>query len=236
MKRILLTIFVLMACVTYAQSPTAFRSLDLVGAKAYGAPAEYNAWAGSILSYPLVGRDFDLSFGVSGKIVIDFTKIDLGRTWNILTYGDLGLPNYNNVNAFTSVVSDQEGIDVGLQGYTTFGNLGKQALTAYLNLAAKLNTFGDTQVNSYRFGAGVELSLRGEGLPIIVNVSPAYVLVSDKTSFSRLQNETVSSGFWMSNTFVIIPIGDKIGLLTQSTFAENVKLQVRIGLILSAGL
>jgi hypothetical protein len=229
----LFTIFILCATTVFAQSPTAFRSLNHASTLAYNPP---NAWAGSVLSYPLVGKDFDLSFGVSGKFVIDFTELKIGRQWNILTYGDLGLPNPNNVNGFTAVASEQEGIDVGLQAYTTFGNLQSKSFTTYLNAKAKLNSFGDNSINSYHFGTGLELSLRGGGLPLIVNVSPAYVLLANKEKFARVQNETDGVGFWKVDAFVIIPAGDKLGVLAQWTSAENVKRIFSVGLILSSSL
>lgn len=237
MKRLLAISITLFVSVSFAQSPTAFRSLDLVGAKKpYGVPVEYNAWAGSRLSYPLLGDDFDLAFGVSGKVVIDFATFKAGRVWNVLAYGDLGLPNYNRINAFSAVAQADEGIAVGFQAYTIFGSLNEEAFTAYLNAAAKLNTFGGTVINSYRFGVGLEVSLRGGGLPIIVNISPAYVLLDSQNKFAGVQQEISAKGFWTTDTFLIVPVGDRLGLLLQSTFAENVSPQVRFGLIVAAGL
>lgn len=229
----LFTIFILCATVSFAQSPTAFRSLNYVSAFSYDPP---NAWAGPKVVFPLADKDFHLAYIVSSELVVDFAKFKLGREWSVLTYGDLGLPNPNNVNAFSSVTSTQEGITVGVQAYTTLGDLQSQAFTSYLNVQAKLNTFGDNSVYSYHFGVGLETSLRGGGLPLIVNVSPAYVLLASKEKFARVQNETDGVGFWKTDAFVIVPAGDKLGLLFQTTFAENVSPLLKVGLIMAAGL
>lgn len=237
MKRILSIVFVLFSTVTFAQSPTALRSLNLTGAKVYSAPVEYNAWAGATIAYPLIGDNkFSTNFGIGGKTVIDFAEFDLGRTWYLLTYGDLGLPNYNRVSPFDNIMSNQEGLGVGLQAYSIFGDLKKSSLTTILNVGAKLNSFGGVDVYSYRFGAGVEISLRGAGLPLIFNLSPAYVLLSEKDQFVKVQSETTDTDIWTSDAFVILPIGDKLGLLVQSTFTKDAKPDVRAGIILSAGL
>jgi hypothetical protein len=235
MKRIftvaLLTV-VLLATSIFAQSPTAFRQVSRVSIVRYNPP---NFWYGSVLSAPL-GENFDLAYELQAKTVIDFTQFKLGRTWNVLAFGNLGLPNYNNLNAFTAVASSQTGIDVGIQTFSTFGKLSDKAFTVYLTGKAKLNSFGGTDINSYHAGAGLELSLRGGGLPLIVNVSPTYVLLASKGKFASVQSETNAAGFWMTDTFVIVPVGDKLGLLVQSTFAENASPVVRAGLILAAGL
>jgi hypothetical protein len=235
MKRIftvaLLTI-VLLTTSIFAQSPTAFRQVNRASIVSYNPP---NFWYGSALSVPL-GESFELAYELQAKAVIDFTQFKLGREWNILAFGNLGLPNYNNLNAYDAVVSSQNGIDVGIQAFSTFGKLSDKAFTVYLTGKAKLNSFGGTDINSYHVGAGLELSLRGGGLPLIVNVSPAYVLLASKGKFASVQSETNAKGFWMSDAFVILPVGDKLGLLVQSTFSEYASPVVRAGLILAAGL
>lgn len=233
MKKFLLFSLILISCTTFAQSPTTFKQLDLIKARGYNPP---NAWAGSSLTYPLVGQDFDLTFAVDASFIIDFTEFKLGRPWSVLFYGNFGLPNYNRINAFNSTVSAQDGISVGLQAYTTFGNLADKAFTIYLNAVEKLNTFDTATVNSYRFGSGFELSVRGGGLPLILNVSPNYILLDDKAEFAGVQNETTSKGLWTVDTFVIVPVGRSLGLLVQPTFAEEASPQVKVGLITAVDL
>lgn len=238
MKKVLL-ILALFTTSLLAQSPTAFRLLDLSGVGNYNSPEEFNAWAGAQLNYPIIGKEekFDLSFGLSGKFVVDFTKFDLaGRTWNVLTYGNIGLPNFNNVNVFANTVSADEGINFGMQAYTIFGKLYKKSLTTSLLASTKINTFGNTQVLSYRLGLGAEVSLADAGLPLVVNVTPSYVILKNENEFATLQNEQVGSGIWTTDAYLILPIGDKVGALFQTTFAENVTPAFRLGVIVSAGL
>lgn len=239
MIRKVLVFLALFATSVLAQSPTAFRLLDLSGVGNYNSPEEFNAWAGAQLNYPIIGKEekFDLGFGLAGKFVIDFTKFNLGgRTWNVLTYGNLGLPNFNNVNVFANTVSADEGINFGMQAYTIFGKLYKKSLTTSLLASTKINSFGDTQVLSYRLGLGAEVSLADAGLPLVLNVTPSYILMDDKSEFASLQGEKVGAGIWTTDTYLILPIGDKLGALFQTTFAENVTPVFRLGLIVSAGL
>lgn len=230
-------IILLLASFALAQSSTSFRRLDPTGVRGYGSPEEYNAWAGASLSYPLVGAEgsFDLNFGLSGKIVLDFTKIDLGRSWYVLTYGNISTPAPKK-SVYSALASEQDGVVFGVQGYTIFGKIYRKALTAIVNGSAKLNSFGSTQVYSYRFGGGAEASFAGEGLPLVVNFSPAYVMLNDKAQFSSVQGESSAKGFWTADAFFILPVGDKIGLLVQGTFTENIAPLYRAGIVLSAGL
>lgn len=238
MIRKVLVFLALFATSVLAQSPTAFRLLDLSGVGNYGSPKEPNAWAGARLVYPVIGKaeKFDLSFELAGKFVIDFTEFDLWRKWYLLTYGNIGLPNFNNVNVFANTVSADEGINFGMQAYTIFGKLYKKSLTTSLLASTKIISFGDTQVLSYRFGLGAEASLADAGLPLVLNVTPSYILMDDKSEFASLQGEKVGAGIWTTDTYLILPIGDKLGALFQTTFAENVTPVFRLGLIVSAGL
>lgn len=236
MKRLLFVCVALFVSSVFAQSPTIYRNMNLAGAHSLYNPP--NAWYGSDLTLPVLnGENIDLSqFGVKAEFVIDFTQFNLGREWNLLTYSTLGLPNYNRVNVFNNVVSAQDGISVGLQAFTIFGDLNEEALTAYLNTAVKLNTFGSADVNSYRLGAGLEVSLRAGGLPLVLNVSPAYVILNSQAKFASVQSEVNRKGFWTSEAFVIVPVGNKLGLLTQATFTKYSAPQVRAGIILATGL
>lgn len=235
MKRIIV-LFLLFASVSFSQSPTAFRRLDLAGVKSYGSPEEYNAWAGAKLSYPLINPvgSFDLNFGLTGKFVIDFTKIELGRTVYVLTYGNLGVPQVKQ-SVFSTVASSEDGVVFGVQGYTIFGKTYKQALTTVVGASAKLNSFGSTKIYSYRFSSGLEASFAGEGLPLILSIAPAYVLLNGQAQFAGVQSEIRAKGFWTTDAYMILPVADKLGLLVQGTFAKNVSPIYRVGIILSAG-
>lgn len=238
MKRISIPILLLVTfSFSFAQSPTVFRRLDLTGIGSYQTPEDYNAWAGAKFSYPLIGSkgSFDLNFGLTGKFVIDFTKIELGRTIYVLTYGNLGIPQTKQ-NVYSAVASQEDGIVFGVQGYTIFGKIYKQALTAIVGTSAKLNSLGSTKVYSYRFGAGLETSFAGEGLPLILSISPAYTLVNDKAKFVAVQSESAAKGFWTADVYIILPIVNKLGLLVQSAFMENLPPAFRAGVVLSAGL
>lgn len=137
---------------------------------------------------------------------------------------------------FANTVSADEGINFGMQAYTIFGKLYKKSLTTSLLASTKINTFGNTQVLSYRFGLGAEASLADAGLPLVLNVTPSYLLLDDKNEFASLQGEKVGTGIWTTDAYLILPIGDKLGALFQTTFAENVTPVFRLGLIVSAGL
>lgn len=235
--KLIAIISLFLVSIVSAQSPTSFRKLEPAGVKGYGSPEEYNAWAGASLSYPLVGNEgsFDLNFGLTGKIVLDFTTIELGRKWYVLTYGNIATPAPRK-SAYSLLASEQDGVVFGLQGYTIFGKTYKKSATAIVNASAKLNSFGSTKVYSYRFGGGVEASFAGEGLPLVLNFSPTYVLLNDKAKFASVQNESTAKGFWTADAFFILPVGDKIGFLVQATFTENIAPLYRAGIVLSAGL
>lgn len=240
MKKLLFVFVLLSASISFAQSPSAFRQLNLKGTRNYSLaePEEYNWWAGARVAYPVYGdpESFDLTFGVQGKLVRDFIKLDFARTWYILLYGNLGLPNYNSLSVFNMVASADEGISAGVQAYTVFGNLSKNAFTFYLNSLGKLNNVAGSRLYSYRFGAGGEVSISSGKAPIVLNISPAYVLLADDTRFARVQDELQSNGFWTSDAFLILPVGEKLGLLAQITVAEKVSPVYRIGVVLAAGL
>lgn len=234
MKRSLF-IILLLSPVVLAQSPTSLKNFNPRQTVSFNSP---NAWFGFKLSYPLAGdaKDFDSSFGIDGSVVLDFAEFVAGRSWKVIAYTNMGLPNYNQVDAFDNVAATDQGISVGMQGYTSFGDPNKKALTVYLNAATKLNTFGNMPVTSYRFGPGFEFSLRGSGLPLVANISPSYVIVNKQSRFSGLQNETDRKGFWTANAFVIFPFGEKLGLLVQSAFTESANPAVKVGVIVATGM
>lgn len=235
MKRSILFVLLFVAS-TFAQSPTAFKKLDYPISTKGKDP--YNAWAGAVFQYPLVGQegDFNTNFGISGKVVIGMTKLDLGREWNLLTYTNVGIPQQSKA-VFNALASQEDGIVVGLQSFTVFGTAYQKALTTIIGASAKLNSFGSNDVYSYRFETALELSLgSSENLPLILNVNPFYVLLNDKAQFASLQAESANKGFFGSSVSLILPIGSKLGLLAQGNFAEHVKPTVVAGIILSAGL
>ena len=235
MKRSILFVLLLTAS-TFAQSPTAFQKLDRPIAKLKADP--YNAWAGAAFQYPLVGSegDFNTNFGIFGKVVIGMTKLNLGREWNLLTYTNVGIPQVSKA-VFNALASQEDGIVVGLQSFTTFGSVYKKALTTVVGASAKLNSFGSNDVYSYRFETALELSLgSNENLPLILNINPFYTLLNDKAQFAALQVESSNKGFFGTSVSLILPIGTKLGLLVQSNFAEHVKPTVVAGIILAAGL
>lgn len=235
MKRSVLFIL-LFVISSFAQSPTAFRCLDYPISRLSADP--YNAWAGASFQYPLLGSegDFNTSFGISGKVVIGMTKLNLGRDWNLLTYTNVGIPQVSKA-VFNALASQEDGIVVGLQSFTTFGSVYKKALTTVVGASAKLNSFGSNDVYSYRFETALELSLgSNENLPLILNINPFYTLLNDKAQFASLQVESSNKGFFGSSVSLILPIGTKLGLLVQGNFAEHVKPTVIAGIILSAGL
>jgi hypothetical protein len=234
-------LFFLLAIVTIAkaQSPTAFRQLDLAGVKyPLSEPEEYNWWAGGSVFYPIYGdvESFDLTFGIGGKLVMDFFTLDLARTWHTIIYGNFGLPNYNVIRPLDNVSSISDGLSLGVQAYTVFGSLKTTAFTFYLNSVGKLNTFQSSRIYSYRFGVGGEFSMSGGDAPVVVGVNPTYVLLANDAKFVGIQNELDANGFWTSDTFVILPVGDKFGLLAQATLTEKITPLYRIGVILAAGL
>lgn len=235
MKRSILFVLLFVAS-TFAQSPTAFQKLDYPIMLLGNDP--FNAWAGAGFQYPLVGQegDFNTNFGISGKVVIGMTKIDLGRTWNVLTCTNVGIPQQSKA-VFNTLASQEDGIVVGLQSFTTFGTVYRKALTTIVGASAKLNSFGSNDVYSYRFETALELSLgSNENLPLILNVNPFYTLLNDKAQFAALQTESTNKGFFGNSVSLILPIGTKLGLLVQGNFAEYVKPTVVAGIILSAGL
>lgn len=235
MKRSIFFVLLLVAS-TLAQSPTTFQKLDYPVMLLGNDP--YNAWAGAAFQYPLVGQegDFNTNFGISGKVVIGMTKLNLGREWNLLTYTNVGIPQQSKA-VFNALASQEDGIVVGLQSFTTFGTVYQKALTTIIGASAKLNSFGSNDVYSYRFETALELSLgSNENLPLILNVNPFYTLLNDKAQFASLQAESANKGFFGSSVSLILPIGTKLGLLAQGNFAEHVKPTVVAGIILSAGL
>lgn len=236
MKRIS-TVILLLTSISFAQSPTAFQQLDRPTVSRL-LTDPYNAWAGAVLQYPLLGADgnFNTNFGISGKVVIGMTKLDLGRIWNLLTYTNVGIPQQSKA-VFNALASQEDGIVVGLQGFTTFGKVYQKALTTVVGASAKLNSFGSNDVYSYRFETAVELSLgSNENLPLILSVNPFYTLLNDKTQFAVLQSESANKGFFGSSVSLILPIGSKLGLLVQGNFIEHVTPTLAAGVILSAGL
>lgn len=237
MKRSIFSILMLLVTSSFAQSPTAFTLLDRQPISARMTDP-YNAWAGAAFQYPLLGSkgDFNTNFGIHGKVVIGMTKINLGRTWNVLTYTNVGIPQQSKA-VFNALASQEDGIVVGLQSFTTFGIVYEKALTTIVGASAKLNSFGSNDVYSYRFETALELSLgSNENLPLILNVNPFYTLLNDKDQFASLQAESVNKGFFGSSVSLILPIGVKLGLLVQGNFAEHIKPTVAAGIILSAGL
>lgn len=236
MKHII-TILLLFVSVAFSQSSTAFQQLDRPTVSRL-LTDPYNAWAGAVLQYPLLGTDgsFNTNFGISGKVVIGMTKLDLGRTWNLLTYTNVGIPQQSKA-VFNALASQEDGIIVGLQGFTTFGRVYQKALTTIVGASAKLNSFGNNDVYSYRFETAIELSLGSdENLPLILNVNPFYTLLNDKAQFAALQSESTNKGFFGSSVSLVLPIGSKLGLLVQGNFVEHVMPTVVAGVILSAGL
>lgn len=236
MKRIFIAVLVLLAASLQAQSP-----LSVCTMAEKDEPLDPNMWSkvGFQLNYPLVGeRDaFDLRFGLGGKLVISAFEFDLGRPWYLVTYGNFGLPNSNNVQTFNNTISSDDGLHFGLQAYSIFGKIYTKALTTSLILGTKINTFGNTQVVSYRFGTGVELSLAEKNkLPLIVSFTPTYILLKNKAEFAMLQSERVGRGVWTADAYIILPVGEKLGLLVQSTFAEQMIPQYRVGVIVTTGL
>lgn len=240
MKRILFVSIILLAGSVVAQSPTALRLLDNQASLLRVTPIDPNGWsvAGAELSYPLYGDKsaFDLSFKMSTRFAIAFTEFDFGRTWYLLTFGNIGLPNFNHVSVFDGVVSDDEGLNFGMQLYSVFGKIYKKALTTSFIASTKINSFGDNQVLSYRFGASAEVSFSDGGLPLIINGTVSYLLLDDKGEFASLQSEPVGKGVWTANPYAILPIGGNLGMLVQSTFAENAKPLYRVGVIMATGL
>lgn len=236
MKRSILFTLLLVAS-SFAQSPTAFTRLDRQPISARMTDP-YNAWAGAAFQYPLLGSegDFNTNFGIHGKVVIGMTKLNLGREWHLLTYTNVGIPQQSKA-VFNTLASQEDGIVVGLQSFTTFGTVYEKALTTIIGASAKLNSFGSQDVYSYRFETALELSLgSSENLPLILNVNPFYTLLNDKAQFASLQMESANKGFFGSSVSLILPIGSKLGLLVQGNFTEHVKPTVAAGIILSAGL
>lgn len=235
MKRSLFILVVFLSSAVFAQSPVSLKNFNPALSRSFNPP---NAWFGFKLSYPLAGeaKDFDSSFGIDGSVVLDFAQFVAGRSWQVIAYTNLGLPNFNQVSVFDNVVAVDQGISFGTQAYTTFGDLKGKAFTIYLNAATKFNTFADMPVTSYRFGPGFEFSLRNIGLPLVVNVSPSYVIVNKQARFAALQSETDRKGFWSANAFVILPLGEKLGLLLQSNFTESANPAVKAGVIVATGM
>lgn len=239
MKRTIFALFALtIALQANAQSNVQFCNLSC-GHEAHANrdATEYNLWAGSQLSYAVIGEpeSFNTSFGLSGKVIWNVLDFGQPERLNLILYGNFA-PVNTSFGVFNALNSQNSGVEFGFSPYWIFGSLDASSLTAVGEAAAKQTALGEgVSVWNYHFSAGVDGSLNQiamGGKPLNLALKATYVVPAKKEELLAVQNEADGS-YLLLNGHLIIPAGDGIGLLFQAQSTLKSAPVLGVGVIIS---
>lgn len=236
MKLVLSALF--LATTLFAQSNVQFCNLACGhDAHTNRDAVEYNLWAGSQLSYVVIGEpeSFNTSFGLSGKVIWNVLDFGQPERLNLILYGNFA-PVNTSLGVFNALNSQNSGVELGFSPYWIFGNLDATSITAVGEAAAKQTTFGEgVSVWNYHFSAGVDGSLNQVALggkPFNLAFKATYVVPTNKGELLSVQSET-SGAYLLLNGHLIVPAGDGIGLLLQAQSTLKAPPVLGVGVIIS---
>lgn len=242
MRRALFALFALtialQANFTFAQSNVQFCNLAC-GHEAYAHrdPVEFNLWAGSQLSYAVIGEpeSFNTSFGLSGKVIWNVLDFGQPERLNLILYGNFA-PVNTSLGVFNTLNSQNSGIEFGFSPYWIFGSLDATSLTAVGEAAAKQTALGEgVSVWNYHFSVGVDGSLNQiamGGKPLNLALKATYVVPAKKEELLSVQSEADGS-YLLLNGHLIVPAGEGIGLLFQVQSTLKAAPVLGVGVIIS---
>lgn len=234
MKRFII-FALLLATSAFAQSNVQFMRLENK-AQGFTSAPEFNPYAGATLSQAFVGEasDFNLNFGLAGKLVLNYVKVGSAH---VILFGNIAPPiSARSATAFDAVSFANDGIGLGISPYFILGDLGLKSLTAVLEAGAKNNNFGEVNVWTYRLSGGLDGSLFVPGLvsPLNLSARATYVVVRE-AEFNRVQAE-VEGNYWVFDANFILPLKDKLGLLFQGETTLETTPIFRVGLVLGTSI
>jgi len=234
MKRFII-FALLLATSAFAQSNVQFMRLENK-AQGFTSAPEFNPYAGATLSQAFVGEasDFNLNFGLAGKLVLNYVKVSSAH---VILFGNIAPPiSARSATAFDAVSFANDGIGLGISPYFILGDLGLKSLTAVLEAGAKNNNFGEVNVWTYRLSGGLDGSLFVPGLvsPLNLSARATYVVVRE-AEFNRVQAE-VEGNYWVFDANFILPLKDKLGLLFQGETTLETAPIFRVGLVLGTSI
>lgn len=244
-KIIFMLALLLTASLGFGQSQVQFCNLDC--GHAYkgqaGPPPEYNKfWAGSTLSYALRGEasDFDLNFGLAGKVVLNWFDFGQSERLHVLLYGNIAPPTSSReVSLLDAVNSTGDGLGLGAAAYYIYGDLDKSSITGVFDAGAKSTALtGGGSLWTYRMSLGFDGSLAAanfRGAPLNLSGRASYVIAGDEAAFTAAQNE-VGGNYFVFDASLIVPVGDKVGLLVQGTTTPETAPVYRIGIVLATAI
>lgn len=238
MKIKLVFFVLLLTTALYAQSSVQFCNLSC-GHEAHANrdAVEYNLWAGSQLSYAVIGEpeSFNTNFGLSGKVIWNVLDFGQPERLNLILYGNFA-PVNTSLGVFNALNSANSGIELGFSPYWIFGNLDATSATVVGEMAAKQTTLGEgVSIWNYHFSAGLDGSLNQialGGKPFNLALKATYVVPAKKEELLTVQNEADGS-YLLLNGHLVIPAGDGIGLLLQAQSTLKAPPVLGVGVIIS---
>jgi hypothetical protein len=218
MRNIILLSLIMIAAISYAQTPFSMVSSHPDGPARISANSLNNPWVGAKLAYNLAG-DVSNSFLLSGRVMY---SVDEGDNYAIPIVANVG---FNNADS----LDKDNGVSIGVYPWYILSKNEKTTLLLHGGVNYHVMDKDDAgYISESRIMAGIEAAFypKSGGAPVTLSAGPEYI---------------INTGGSLGNAFAIqvtgvMPVATGLGLLVESDIPldkSTISSGVKIGVIIN---